>query len=152
MLVPMLLVSIALAATQMHSVQIKSGNLRSRPSFLGKVVSEVHYGDRLTTLSSSRGWTKVRDSDGREGWIHTSALTEKKIVLSSGDQTVDTTASSDELALAGKGFNEEVEAQFKSTNPDIDYTWVDKMEKMKITTEQAIAFLDAGQIEPKGGE
>jgi uncharacterized protein YgiM (DUF1202 family) len=152
LLLPLLLVSLALAATQMQSVQIKSGKLRSRPSFLGKVVAEVHYGDRLTSLESRSGWTQVRDANGREGWIHTSALTEKKIVLAGGDQAVDTSASSDELALAGKGFNEEVESQFKTTNPDIDYSWVDRMERIKVTPEQAVAFLNAGDVQPKGGE
>lgn len=152
MLFPMLLVSLALAATQMFSVQIKSGNLRSRPSFLGKIVSEVSYGDRLTMLAEQAGWTQVRDTSGHEGWIHTSALTEKKIVLASGDRAVDTSASTDELALAGKGFNEEVETEFKSANPEIDYAWVDRMEQMKISPQQAMAFLSAGGIEPKGGE
>ena len=145
-------VTLAFAATQMQSVQVRSGKLRSRPSFLGKVVARVDYGDRLTTLESRSGWSKVKDGAGHTGWIHTSALTEKKIVMSAGDAPATTTASGEEIALAGKGFNEEVEASFKSTNPEIDYTWIDRMEAITVSPEDAAAFLATGQVEPKGGE
>ena len=140
------------AATQMQSVQVRTGKLREKPSFLGKVVSRVAYGDRLETLESRMGWTRVRDDEGHSGWIHASALTEKTIVLSAGDAPVATGASGEEIALAGKGFNEEVETAFKTANPAIDYTWVDRMESFRITPRDAAAFLATGRVEPKGGE
>ncbi|MBU0742686.1 SH3 domain-containing protein [bacterium] len=142
----------AWAAAQMLSVQVREGQLRDRPSFLGKVVADVSYGDRMTVLSSQGGWTKVRDGGGKSGWIHTSALTEKKVVLKAGDMDAATGASGEELALAGKGFNDEVEAEFKSKNPDVDYAWVDRMEMMAVSAEEAVDFLKDGGVEPKGGE
>ena len=150
LLLPLLAVA-AWAATQMLSVQVRSGQLRERPSFLGKVVTSVEYGDRMTVLSARGGWTKVRNGDGKTGWIHTSALTEKKVVLRSGDADVATGASGEELALAGKGFNDEVEAEFRTENPDVDYAWVDRMEEMNVSAEDAADFLEEGGIEPKGG-
>ena len=45
------------------------------------------------------------------GWIHQSALTSKQIVMNSG-AAVSSSANSQEIALAGKGFNEDVERQY----------------------------------------
>jgi uncharacterized protein YgiM (DUF1202 family) len=151
---PLLLIVIATivwAATQMQSVQVRTGQLRERPSFLGKVTAEVSYGDRMTILESRGAWTKVRNAGGGEGWIHTSALTEKKVVLRSGDADAATTASGEELALAGKGFNDEVEARYREENPDVDYTWVDRMEKIVVDARQAGDFLTAGGVQPREG-
>ena len=60
-------------------------------------------------------------------------------------------ASSGELALAGKGFNSEVEAQFKEQNEAVNFAAVDLLEKIRITTRQIQLFLKAGNVVPKGG-
>ena len=152
LLILVLAATAALAAAGMMSVQVRTGQLRARPSFLGSVVASVGYGDRLTVLTQSNGWTQVRDAKGVTGWIHSSALTEKKVVLQAGEADAASGASGQELALAGKGFNEEVETEFRTENPNIDYTWVDKMEGFRITPDQAQGFLTAGKVEPTGGE
>jgi hypothetical protein len=149
LLLPLLAVA-ALAATEMMSVQVRSGQLRDRPSFLGKVQSSVAYGDRLQVVEVQGGWSLVQGEDAR-GWIHSSALTPKKVVLKAGQADVDVGASGEELALAGKGFNDEVEAEFRSSNPDVDFAWVTRMEKVKISPEQAAEFLQAGGVTPTGG-
>ena len=152
LLLPLLAVAAAWAAAQMMSVQVREGQLREKPSFLGRVVTDVTYGDRMTVLSSRGGWSEVRDGDGRTGWIHTSALTQKRVVMKAGDIDVETAASGEELALAGKGFNDEVEAEFRSGNPDVDYDWVDRMERMVVPVDEAVDFLADGGVEPRGGE
>ena len=141
----------AVAAGTMLSVQVREGQLRERPSFLGKVAADVAYGDRLEVLETRAGWTKVR-GEGVEGWIHTSALTEKRVVLSSGDVDANVGASGEELALAGKGFNAEVEQAYRAGNPEAQYAWVDRMEAVVVSADEAAAFLAAGGVEPKGGE
>lgn len=146
----LLLAAAALAATQMMSVQVRTGQLRDKPSFLGKVQSSVAYGDRLKVMEVQGGWSLVQ-GEKTSGWIHSSALTPKKVVLQAGDVDVNTGASGEELALAGKGFNDEVEAEFKTSNPDVDFAWVNRMEKVKISAEQAARFLQAGGVTPGGG-
>jgi len=139
------------AGEDMMSIQVKSGSLRETPSFLGKIVGPVGYGDRVAIVSEQGEWRQVRSSAGVTGWIHSSALTEKKVVLSSAGQT-GTSASGDELALAGKGFNAEVEGEFKKNNQEIDFSWVDRMEKIKIAGKEIVAFLQEGQVAPGGGK
>ncbi len=140
----------AWAATRILSVQVRQGKLRERPSFLGRVTAEVAYGDRVTVLQEKGAWLQVRDEAGHTGWIHGTALTEKRIKIAAGDRDVETGASGEELALAGKGFNADVEAEFKAENPDVDFAWVDRMERFVVTPEQAVAFLREGDV--KGGE
>lgn len=139
------------AGEEMMSVQVKTGSLRDSPSFLGKVVAPVNYGDRVAVVSEQGEWRQVRAAAGATGWIHSSALTEKKVVLSSAGQT-GTSASGDELALAGKGFNAQVEGEFKKNNKDVDFSWVDKMEKIKIAGSEIVAFFKGGQVAPGGAK
>ena len=139
------------ATGKMMSVQVKDAQLRDKPSFIGKVVGALAYGDRVEVQESQGAWARVGLPGGAAGWIHTSALTSQKVVLSAGKDNAKVGASGDELALAGKGFNSDVEAQFKKTHKDIDFSVVDKMEKIKISSSEMQAFLKDGDVAPKGG-
>jgi hypothetical protein len=86
-----------------------------------------------------------------EGWMHSSALSEKKIVVKAGAQNVDQTASSDEVALAGKGFNADVEKEFKAKRKDVNYAYIDQMEKLLVTPAQMQEFVKVGALVPEGG-
>lgn len=129
------------------SVQVRNGQLRADPSFLGKLVTSVDYGARVNVAEERGDWRRVALPDGTSGWIHQSALTPKKIVMQAGSADVSTAASGQELALAGKGFNSDVEADFKRKNAEIDFTWIDRMEKIKFTAEQMSAFLRDGGVQ-----
>ncbi len=136
---------VAFAQSEM-SVTVKETQVRDRPSFLAKSVAKVAYGDRLTVMSKRSGWVQVKvPANGMEGWVSASALTEKKIVFQAGASNVDKTASSSEVALAGRGFNKEVEAKYKSAN-DLDYTWVDRMETYGEPTSALVAFMEAAGL------
>ena len=142
------LAAAAAVAAQM-SVQVQNGVLRSKPSFLGSPAGAVVYGDRVDVLSSQGDWRQVRAASGETGWIHSSALGSKRVALSAasgGD--VQIAASSDEVALAGKGFSQEVETEYKKRNRDLDYAWVDRMAAIEVSDSEAIRFLREGGIEP----
>lgn len=153
------LIALALAAALLApaargdtlNVQVRTGKLRQQPSFLGKVVAEVAYGDSLRVLREQGEWVMGRTAAGREGWIHVSALTDDKVVLAAGTGEVQTGASSDELALAGKGFNAQVEAEYRAQNREIDFTWVDRMEKFTVSPKEMAGFLKLGQVIPPAG-
>lgn len=133
------------------SVQVKSGKVRSRPSFLGKIIATLSYGDRVEIIREKGEWVLAQASGSPQGWVHISALTDDFVALSSGSADVESVASGDELALAGKGFNSDVEAEFKNRNKDIDFTWINKMEKIIISPEQMEGFLKTGGIVVPGG-
>jgi hypothetical protein len=134
------------------SVQVKQGQVRATPSFLGKIVATLSYGDRVEVLEKKNPWIKVLPpGKGAPGWMHASALSEKRIVLKAGRKEAEVAASGGELALAGKGFNADVEAEFRKTHKDIDFSWVDRMQAMKVPQEKIGAFLREGGLAPAQG-
>ena len=137
------------------SVTVKETQILATPSALGKLVGALVYGDRVTVLDqpadAPKGWLKVKSSNGKlEGWVRSSALTKKEIAMSAGSQTASQSASSGDVALAGKGFNKDVEAQYKQ-DQKLDYTWVDKMEAFKVPPQQVAAFITSGGLNQPGG-
>jgi hypothetical protein len=140
------------AEQKMMSIQVKKGEIRSTPSFLGIIVTRLSYGDRVYVQEERGPWVRVGlQRNSSKGWIHTSILTSKKIVLNPGAKDVQTSASSDELALAGKGFSKQVENEFKGKNPNINFTWIDRMEKFVVSQKRIKQFLKEGKLSPKGG-
>ena len=140
-----------LAGGPVTSVQVKTGQMRETPSFLGKLVGPISYGDRLQLIEQQGDWSKVTAAGGQTGWVHNSALTKKKIAMKAGDQNTETGASATDLALAGKGFNSDVEADFKAKNRNVDFSWVDRMEQIKVAPELMQQFLKDGGIQPAEG-
>jgi hypothetical protein len=154
-LLSILSVHIPVNAQETLSVQVKEGELRATPSFLGKIVARVAYGDRVVVAGTRGAWKKVSLRGGKlQGWMHTSALTTKRIALKAGQTAVRTGATQDELALAGKGFNEQVEAAFRKENRNLDYTWINRMETFKVSPDLMNNFLAQGNVVPpaEGGK
>ncbi|MDY0164454.1 SH3 domain-containing protein [Desulfobotulus sp.] len=148
-LILLLVGATALASTL--QVQVRSTPLREMPSFLSGVIMEIHYGQPVEVLAVQKDWQRVQVLGTRTiGWVHGSALTDRKIELASGD-ALSGRVSADELALAGKGFSPEVEAAFRAENQTLDYQALDRMEKIKIRPEESAFFLEVGGIEPRGG-
>jgi uncharacterized protein YgiM (DUF1202 family) len=133
-------------AAQQMSVQVKETQMRAKPSFVGASVAKLTYGTQVTVLEQKGPWIRVRGTGGREGWVHQSALTTKKVQLASGGKDAATGAGNDELALAGKGFTADVEKTFKEENADLDFAWVDRMETWVVPAEDAEKFLAAGEV------
>ena len=142
--------TVMMASAATMSVQVKDAPVRATPSFVGKVVSTLAYGDQVEVQQTQGAWSKVARA-GVSGWMHTSALSSRKIVLAAGQEQAKVAASGDELALAGKGFNSDVEAQFKAGHKDIDFTWINRMEKIKIPSSEMQGFLEDGDVMPKEG-
>ncbi len=144
-------VAAAVAAPKQMSVQVKETQVRATPSFLGKILAKLAYADKVKVLDTQNNWAKVALPSGKgEGWVNLSALTKKDIVLKAGSENVGKFASSGEEAMAGKGFNQEVEKKYRE-NEKVDYTWVDRMGKFVVTPEQVAAFLKQGGLAAQGG-
>lgn len=135
--------SLALAA-QLMSVQVRSGQLRDKPGFLSKVVTRLPYGQRVDLIGEKEDWKKVTSPKG-SGWMHTSALTEKEIILRPTNKDIEAAAQSDELALAGKGFNKQVEENYRKQSR-LDYSKVDAMEKFRVSQAEVQQFIKSGKL------
>lgn len=146
-------VAVAATTATLMSVQVKKADLRGTPSFLGSITSSLQYGDKVTVEQQNGAWYKVSKTDtGASGWLHTSALTKKTIVMKAGDTAqTQTGASSGEMALAGKGFNADVEQQFKAGHQNIDFSPVDRMVTYKASSGEIQSFIRDGGLKPQGG-
>lgn len=145
----LVLAAAAVCTAEQMSVVVREAQVRATPTFLGKIVATLAYADRVTVLERQGGWVKVTAPSGAEGWVHASALTEKRVALQAGGERVAQGASSSEVALAGKGFNKQVEERFKEEE-QLDYTWVDRMETFVESPEEIAAFLAEGDLELSG--
>lgn len=138
----------ALAARQkLMSVQLREAQLRSAPAYLSRVLVTVPYTEQVVILEEKADWMRVQ-SGSTEGWMHKTALTEKKLKLTGSGQDAQLAVSTEEQALSSKGFNADVEKQFKERNPKVDFTAVDKMEKLIIPVESVQKFLADGAVQP----
>jgi SH3-like domain-containing protein len=136
-------------AAPMH-IQIRNCRVRATPSQLGTVVATVDYGATVQAGTLQRGWYPVTTADGKAGWVHESALSRKPLTMRAGAGDVATGVSADEVALAGKGFNEQVEAKLRADGT-LDYTWVDRMSKFEVSPEQIAKFRAQGNL-PGGAQ
>jgi hypothetical protein len=136
-------------------VQVRQAEVRSAPGFLSRVVSVVQYEAAGTVTEVRADWAKVSFADlGVEGWVHSSALLEPQSggLLAGGSRSNRRTTSTDEIALAGRGFNSAVEAQYQSDS-GLDFSRVDAMEENAgLPIEQlgeflATADLGLGEVE-----
>jgi uncharacterized protein YgiM (DUF1202 family) len=143
------------ADAKQMSVTVKETQVRDKPTYLGKVLGVLAYGDRVTVLDqpagAPQGWLKVSGPGGKlTGWVNASALTEKQIVMKSGSDAVSQSASAGDVALAGKGFNADVEAQYKQ-DKKLDYSAVDAMEAVAVDPKTISLFLSQGGLTEPGG-
>jgi hypothetical protein len=132
------------------SVQVRDGQLRATPSFLGTVVGSLNYGDQVEVQQQQGDWIQV-NAKGQQGWLHTSALTTKTINIGSGGKDAPLKASGKEVALAGKGFNAEVEAKYRKGRQNANFAAVDRMEAIAIAPQEMVVFLASGDLKSAAG-
>ncbi|MHC1742191.1 MAG: SH3 domain-containing protein [Syntrophobacteraceae bacterium] len=153
----MVLGFLVLVATAGHtdlglmSVQVKEGQIRATPSFLGAITGQLAYGERVEALQQQGDWISVKNRSSQSGWVHQSALTKKQVMLGVGGQGGPSGTTSQEIALAGKGFNAEVESQYRRGHSGADYGSVDRMEAMRVSPAEITQFVKDGALKPSEG-
>ena len=146
-LLGVLLLNTMAEAQKIMTVQVREGQLRATPSHFGKITAKTYYGDQVTVLEEKGDWKRVSVSNGKgQGWMHESALTGKRTVLTAGRSRAGTSVSQDEIALAGKGFSEEVEKEYRKNNANLDYAWINRMETIRISPRQMENFVEDGRL------
>jgi hypothetical protein len=123
-------------------VTAKSTALKSSTGFFARTQSTLSYGAEVRILQVNGKWREVQSAlqPGQRGWTAAASLTAKRIVSGSS-----TSASAREIALAGKGFNQEVEDAYK-TKSKLNYSGVDKTEALAVSPQELKQFLDEGRL------
>lgn len=134
---------------EIYYIAIQNAELKSSKNFFAEVTASLDYGTPVTVLSTKDKWFEVADksSPSVKGWIAANSLSKRKIIVNK--YGTGTSATTEELSLAGKGFSPEVEKQYKTENAELDYLEVNKIEGIKVDTNELLRFIDAGEL--KGG-
>jgi hypothetical protein len=143
-----LISSVAAAATV--KVITQEAMIRTDKRFFSPALVRAPFGAALQELGREGDWFRV-NYQGKEGWIHKSAVQEQKFQLSSlaGGQAEE--ASRDEVALAGKGFNPDVEKAFRDKNPKMRYDLVTQVQAYRLEEQKLQSFIRAGHLREPGG-
>ena len=122
-------------------VATKTADLKSSTGFFASKRGTLNYGDRVTVLQVNGKYVEVRSASGTlTGWTAVANLSAKQVIAGST-----TSASSSEVALAGKGFNQEVEDAYKKEG-NYDYADVDRTETLTVNEAELYRFLDEGRL------
>jgi hypothetical protein len=125
------------------AVSVQEGQLRTSPSFLGPVEETLQYGELVSVLEAGESWSRVTFGDGTaEGWMHNSALEPPASLNLEGEAIGTSGTTSREIALAGRGFNEQIESEYED-QAELDFSMVDQMETYLLPTAELAEFLTA---------
>lgn len=102
--VGLLAVSGAVAASELVNVKLREATVRSGPKHFKTAVGTAKFGDKVEVVGKQEGWLEVKLPDGKKGFLHESATTEKPLVKTAGGPGTTGGGSRDETAMAGKGF------------------------------------------------
>lgn len=150
-LVGLLVLVLLASAADTVVVKVQSSAIRQAPQFFAPVVAAVKAGDKLAKLAEANGWLQVRSAVGASGWIHAGAVAASRLTLASSGSAMKTQASASEVALAGKGFNKQIEDSYRAKNPSLAFAAVDRLLQVKASPAQLQDFLKRGLLPPYGG-
>ena len=122
-------------------VSIKSATVKSSTWFFASTKGTLTMGAQVTVLQVNGNWAEIRSvaNSALSGWTSINNLSARQIVASGAN------VSGDDIAMAGKGFNQEIEDAYKSDG-NLDYSGVDKTEAIKVTQEELYQFVVDGHL------
>lgn len=135
----LLFIGPAFSSAASLTVQVQQAQLRSEPSFVGKILANVPYRSAVEVVEEQGAWRLV-NYKGQQGWMHNTALLTTSGKLSAGLGVLESAVSSKEVSLAGKGFDKNVENAYKKAHGDANFAAVDRMEKINISSSELEKF------------
>lgn len=137
--------SIAAWAAKSLSVQVREVQVKSSPNYLSGTVGTLNYGQPIEIVSDEGNWYQIAQP---KGYIPKTATGTAKANVDASKKFAAKGVSNDETALAGKGFNPQVESQFKKDNAALAaaFSQVDRVERMNIPTPTLNQFIASGKL------
>ena len=118
-------------------VVVKAASLKITTGFFARSLAELPLGTEVTLLKEEGKWVQVR-AGNLTGWVTSVSLSSRRIV------TAGSSATAAEIALAGKGFSPDMEIEYRKNG--LDYTVVDSMERMPISSDELLIFITEGRL------
>jgi uncharacterized protein YgiM (DUF1202 family) len=123
-------------------VAVRSAVLKSSTGFFAATRGTLAYGAQVTVLQVRGKWVEVRSASSASlsGWTALSNLTSRRVSAAASS-----TASREDVAMAGKGLSEEIENSYR-TQGEYNYTDLDRMEAQSVTDEELLEFITEGRL------
>lgn len=135
------------AAAETVKVTTRENAVRGDCRFFAPVKLKVSLGDRLTVSGRKGDWYLV-SAKGISGCIHKSAV-ESRSFSAAGRGASAGGTSADEVSLAGKGFNPQVEAGYRKSGKGLNYSAVDEIIRFSVSEKDLEAFVyQGGLVQP----
>ena len=121
-------------------ISVRQAPVKASTWFFAGTRGNLAVGAEVSVLQVSGDWAEIRsNSPSLTGWTRVGNLSPRVIV---GEGT---SASAREVALAGKGFNQEVEGVYK-TEGNLNYDGVDWMERITVPQDVLLRFMEEGRL------
>jgi len=127
-------------------VEVSATKIRPQPKYWSPGTADLVYGAPLTVLARENDWLKVRTAAGAEGFVNSSAVTERKVALAAGSDSVRIKADESDVVLAGKGFNEQIESSYRASRKDLNFAGVDAVQNFTVSDSTLAHFIAAGKL------
>jgi hypothetical protein len=129
--------------TRTMFVAVNTAELKSGTGVFASTVANLNYGDRVTVLQTSGRFAEVRSdaNPSLRGWTAEANLTSRQVVPGAADG-----ATGREVAMAARGFNQEVENSFRNQNQNLNFAGVDSVEALTIDINELRLFLEEGRL------
>jgi uncharacterized protein YgiM (DUF1202 family) len=124
-------------------VAAKTLKVKASTGFFAGTRGTLSYGAQVRVLQVKGNWSEIQSLGGNSlrGWVNTSNLTSKRI----NPAGTGTSASAREVALAGKGFNQEVENVYRAEG-SLNYAGVNAVETIIVSDRDLYNFLVEGRL------
>jgi len=124
-------------------VAIKNVALKSSTGIFASTRGTLNYGDQVTVIQVNGRYVEVRSAvnSSLTGWTASANLSARQVAASTTS-----TATAREVALAGKGFNQEIEDSYRGQQGNLNYTDVDRMEMIMVNEDELYQFLVEGRL------
>jgi hypothetical protein len=123
----------------------KENAVRENCRFFAPVKAKVQYNEAVEIISREGDWLRVRYR-GISGCIHKCAIEERRFTFSGFDSRKTQSASGDEVALAGKGFNLQVEQSFSNKHPELNFPMINMIESYRVSEDDVKKFMMNGGL------
>lgn len=124
----------------------KTTKLRSQKRTFAPAVADLKEGDKIAFQKKEGAWLSVK-FDKVTGWLHEGDVSAKADVRLSGDGMRESYSTS-ETSAARKGFNPQVEKQYRDSNPNLEraYQLVDQLQGRAVPEAEIRSFLVTGKL------
>jgi hypothetical protein len=143
------------ALAEVRYVQVEKARLLKRASAFSALVAVLPYRTKVEVLNPQGAFFRVQAKQGK-GYLAAASLTVNQPKFTS--QTSVGNVTSDEVATATKGFNAQVESEYRQQNPNLPYAVLDRLEAQTTCPEPQSAYKSfrkqgkLGEFQNGGGE